>query len=140
MEWVEKLNGFAAKIHQQGAVIKPPEKPSPSELRATEVAPEVVEDKTATKKDELGGFHIVKATARSVADIKRIVMRDIQRYCDSLLDDGIRKPLCRLYSNLSQKYIGLFDQEKNEARCAIEPVDDIYGFEEQWEVTVGDCG
>lgn len=44
---------------------------------------------------------------------------------------------CLLYFNRSQKYVGLFDQEKNETRHAIESVDDIYGFAEQPKATAG---
>jgi hypothetical protein len=128
------------KSAMNGVAIKPPEQASASEPIATEAAPEIVEDKIATTEDELEGFHIVKAIVRSVTDVKRIVMRDTQSYCGVLLDDNNRKPICRLHFNRSQKYIGLFDQEKNETRHAIESVDDIYGFAEQLKVTVGYYG
>jgi len=123
-----------------GVAIKPPEQASPSESIATEAAPEVVEDKISTTEEELEGFHIVKASVRSVTDVKCVVMRDTQSYCGVLLDDNNRKPICQLPSNRSQKYIGLFDQEKNETRHAIESVDDIYGFAEQLKAAVGYYG
>ena len=119
-----------------GVAFKPPEQASPSESIATEAAPEVVEDKISTTEEDLEGFHIVKAIVRSVADVKCIVMRDTQSHCGVLLDDNNRKPICRLHFNRSQKYIGLFDQEKNETRHAIESVDDVYGVAEQLKVTV----
>lgn len=64
-------------------------------------------------------------------------MRDTQSYCGVLLEDNNRKPICRFHLNRSQKYIGLFDQEKNETRQAIESVDDIYGFAEQLKAAAG---
>lgn len=128
------------KSAMNGVAIKSPEQAPPAEPIATEAAPEVVEDKIATTEDELEGFHIVKAIVRSVTDVKRIVMRDTQSYCGVLLDDNNRKPICRLHFNRSQKYIGLFDQEKNETRHAIESVDDIYGFAEQLKAAVGYYG
>jgi len=95
------------------------------------------EEKVTTTIEEMEGFHIVKAIVRSAVDVKRIAMRDTQSYCGVLLDDNNRKPICRLHFNRGQKYIGTFDQEKNETRNPIESVDDIYNFADQLRVTVG---
>ncbi|MDN8600855.1 type I restriction enzyme HsdR N-terminal domain-containing protein [Citrobacter sp. S2-9] len=83
-----------------------------------------------TTMDELEGFHIVKAIVRTVIDAPRIVHRDTKSYFGILVDDNNRKPLCRLHFNRNQKYIGLFDLEKNETRHPIETLDDIYTFSE----------
>lgn len=48
-----------------------------------------------------------------------------------LLDDNNRKPICRLHFNTSQKYIGLFDEEKTEDRKPIDSLNDIYRFAEE---------
>lgn len=98
---------------------------------AVESAEEVGEDRVQTTLDELEGFHVVKAIVRAVVDAKRIVHRDTQSYFGVLLDDNNRKPICRLHFNRSQKYIGIFDAEKNETRHPITSVDDIYGFADQ---------
>jgi hypothetical protein len=100
-----------------------------------EVTGDAGEDRVQTTLDELEGFHIVKAIVRSVVDAKRIVHRDTQSYFGILLDDNNRKPICRLHFNRSQKYIGIFDGEKNESRHPIATVDDIYGFAEQLKGT-----
>lgn len=71
-------------------------------------------DKILTTLEELEGYHIVRALVRSVVDAKRIVQRDTQSYFGILLDDNNRKPICRLHFNRSQKYLGIFDEEKNE--------------------------
>jgi hypothetical protein len=96
---------------------------------------EPAEDKVNTTLEEMEGWHIVKAIVRSVIDVKRIAMRDTQSYCGILIDDNNRKPVCRLHFNRTQKYIGLFDQEKNETRHPIESVDDIYSFSDQLKTT-----
>lgn len=70
------------------------------------------EDKILTTLEELEGYHIVRAVVRSVVDAKRIVQRDTQSYFGVLLDDNNRKPICRLHFNRSQKYLGIFDEEK----------------------------
>lgn len=99
-----------------------------------EPAGDVGEDRIQTTLDELEGFHVVKAIVRSVVDAKRIVHRDTQSYFGILLDDNNRKPICRLHFNRAQKYLGVFDSEKNESRHPIASVDDIYGFAEQLKI------
>ena len=89
----------------------------------------------ATTMEELEGFHIVKAIVRVVLDAPRIVHRDTKSYFGILVDDNNRKPLCRLHFNRNQKYIGLFDLEKNETRHPIESLDDIYSFSDELKAT-----
>ena len=86
------------------------------------------ESDVVTTIDELEGFHIIKAIARAVIDSHRITHRDTKSYFGVLIDDNNRKPLCRLHFNRNQKYLGLFDLEKNETRHPIKSVDDIYSF------------
>jgi hypothetical protein len=95
------------------------------------------EDKVLTTLEELEGYHIVRAVVRSVVDAKRIVQRDTQSYFGILLDDNNRKPICRLHFNRSQKYIGIFDEEKNETRHPIGSVDEIYDYSDHLKKTVG---
>tara|TARA_R110000868_G_scaffold1986_6_gene15736 strand:+ start:1714 stop:2796 length:1083 start_codon:yes stop_codon:yes gene_type:complete len=97
---------------------------------------ESAEDKIITTLEELEGYHIVKAIVRSVVDAKRIIQRDTQSYFGVLLDDNNRKPICRLHFNRLQKYIGIFDQEKNETRYPISTLDEIYDFADQLKTTV----
>ena len=95
------------------------------------------EDKILTTLEEMEGYHIVRAVVRSVVDAKRIVQRDTQSYFGILLDDNNRKPICRLHFNRSQKYLGVFDEEKNETRHAISSIDEIYEYADQLKKTVG---
>lgn len=78
--------------------------------------------------EELEGYYIVKAITRAVLEAPRITHRDTKSYFGILVDDNNRKPLCRLHFNRTQKYIGLFDIEKNETRHPIATVDNIYSF------------
>lgn len=102
----------------------------------TEQQSESAEDKVITTLEELEGYHIVKAIVRPVVDSKRIVQRDTQSYFGILLDDNNRKPICRLHFNRVQKYIGIFDQEKNETRHPIGSLDEIYDFADQLKTTI----
>lgn len=108
---------------------------APTEAPA-EQQDESAEDKVITTLEELEGYHIVKAIVRSVVDSKRIVQRDTQSYFGILLDDNNRKPICRLHFNRLQKYIGIFDQEKNETRHPISSLDEIYDFADQLKTTI----
>lgn len=94
------------------------------------------EDRVTTTLEELEGFHIVKAIVRTAVESKRIIHRDTQSYFGVLLDDNNRKPICRLHFNRSQKYIGLFDKEKNETRHPIGSLDEIYNFADHLKETI----
>jgi len=81
-----------------------------------------------TTEEEMEGFYIVRAIASQKVPPTRIVHRDTKSYFGILLDDNNRKPICRLHFNTSQKYIGVFDQEKKETKHPIEEITDIYKF------------
>jgi hypothetical protein len=89
------------------------------------------DDKVVTTEEEIEGFMIVKAIVRHAVDVKRVAMRDNQSYCGVLLDDNNRKPICRMHFNRSQKYLGVFDEDKAETRIPINGVDDIYAHSEK---------
>jgi hypothetical protein len=84
-----------------------------------------------TTEEELEGYRIIRAIARQIVDVSRIAHRDTKSYFGILLDDNNRKPVCRLYFNSKQKYIGTFDNDKNVTRHAITDLDDIYNYANQ---------
>ena len=63
-------------------------------------------------------------------------MRDVRSYCGVLLDDNNRKPVCRLRFNAAQKYLGLFDNGKEEERVQIDGLDDIYRYSDRLKATI----
>ncbi len=89
------------------------------------------EDLIETTEEELEGFFIVKAILRGMVESKRIVHRDTQSYMGILLDDNNRKPLARLHFNREQKYLGVFNEEREETRIPIENLDEIYEHDEE---------
>lgn len=94
------------------------------------------DNKIITTEEELDAFRIIVAILRRKLPIERIVHRDTQSYFGILLDDNNRKPLCRLHLNGKNKYIGLFDKNKNESRQLINTIDDIYLFEKELLETI----
>lgn len=93
-------------------------------------------DGIQTTLQEIEAFQIVRAIACSEVAPARIAQRDTKTYFGVLLDDNNRRPIARLWFNTSQKYIGLFDAEKNETRHPIDSLDEIYQFAEKIRETV----
>ncbi|MCA9552837.1 MAG: type I restriction enzyme HsdR N-terminal domain-containing protein [Myxococcales bacterium] len=89
-----------------------------------------------TTPEEVEGFNMVRAIASQTVAPERVVMRDAKSYCSVLLDDNNRKPICRLRFNAKQKYIGLFDAEKNEERVPIDALTDIFKHAEKIKATL----
>lgn len=86
------------------------------------------EPEIVTTLEELEGYAIVKSLLNGFVDIKRITYRDNASYFNILLDDNIRKTICRLYFNSSQKYIGLMPNGK-EHKKPIDNLDAIFHYE-----------
>ena len=91
----------------------------------------IPENEIVTTPEEMNGYYAVKSIVREVVDARRITIRDAKSYCVINLDDNNRRPICRLHFNRSQKYVGMFDGDRNEERIPIETVDDIYGVSEK---------
>ncbi|CAN0523135.1 unnamed protein product [Laminaria digitata] len=98
------------------------------------------DDGIITTEEELEGFYIVRAIMSEVVDSERVVMRDVKSYCGVLLDDNNRQPICRLHFNSSQKYLGVFDDEKNEEKMPIDAPSDIVNFRAQLQATASFYG
>ncbi len=106
--------------------------------QSVEVTVETTDDSGETKRDDKGaivtteaeieGFHIIKAILRQNVDPHRIISRDTQSYFGILLDDNNRKPLARLYFNRSQKYLGLFNEQREESKIPITDLNEIYNY------------
>ena len=93
--------------------------------------------KTETTEEELHAYYIVRAILTQAVDPARVVMRDQKSYCSVLLDDSNRKPICRLWFNAAQKYVGVFDAEKNETRVPIGTLTEIYRLSDRLREAVG---
>lgn len=91
----------------------------------------VAEDGVVTTEEEIAAYRIIKAIACRDVDPERITMRDAKSYCSIFLDDNNRKPVARLFFNTKQKYIGLFDENKNVTRHPIDSLNGIYAFADQ---------
>jgi hypothetical protein len=91
-----------------------------------------------TTEEEIQGLYIVRAIAADVIeDVERVAMRDQKSYCAIHFDDTNRQPVCRLRFNSSRvKYVGLFDEAKNETKHKIEKPTDIYQHRKEIQETI----
>lgn len=107
-------------------------KEEPREEQIQPVPPTSAEVKGIEFTDlEREGFFIVKSILRTKIDGNRIYYRDTQRYLNILLDDNIRKTVCRLHLNASKKYLTWTDDLGKEAKVEINSLDNIYDYTEQ---------
>lgn len=83
-----------------------------------------------TTLEELEGLAIVKAILNGVVDITRVTYRDTVNYFNVILDDNIRKTICRLYFNRAQKYIAFIEGTK-ENRIPINGATSVFDYKEQ---------
>jgi hypothetical protein len=92
-------------------------KKQPEEVSLGTTIPQPVSEKedsgVITTDEEWEGYYFVKAILNDIIDPSRIIIRDAKSYCPILLDNN-KKPICRLYFNSKQKFVGFFDNEKRE--------------------------
>lgn len=89
-----------------------------------------------TTEEEREGYRIVRAIVCGEVPATRVIGRDTKTYFGVLLDDNNRKPIARLWFNRSKRYLGVFDENKNETRMPIGEVEDIYAHADQLRKTV----
>lgn len=131
----ERIEGrLKSALREEEAAVAPAADEPPAD--AGDAGDARAEADVVTTDEERDGYHIVRAIVREVVDVSRVAARDVKSYFGVLLDDNNRKPICRLHFNTSQKYLGLFDADKNEERIPIVSVDDIYAYADRLKATV----
>lgn len=111
------------------------EEPTPSPNAPVEVSNDEEKSEITTTEIERTGFYMVQAILQEIIEAERVVMRDAKSYCAILLDDNNRKPICRLWFNTANLYLGLFTQ-KTEEKVHISKVSDIYKYADRLKETV----
>lgn len=106
------------------------------EVKEEAVPNENKEKAVETTSDEMEAFYIVKSILRQQVDASRIFFRDTQSYFNIILDDNIRKTICRVYLNGNRRHLGTFDASKKEVKYELTTLDDIYQYGEHLRATV----
>lgn len=91
-----------------------------------QVKSEERDSKIVTTAEEIESFYVVKSILRESVSADRIFYRDYQGFFSVLIDDSVRKCVCRLYLNGKTKFIGIFNSNKEETKIQIEGIDDIF--------------
>jgi predicted type IV restriction endonuclease len=82
-----------------------------------------------TTEEEIVGYVLIKLILKEYLDPRRIYYRDNKSYFNVILDDSIRKWVCRLGFNSTNKYIQLNDEKKTFIK--IDSVNDIMNYKEE---------
>lgn len=94
-------------------------------------------DGIVTTEEEWEGYYFIKAILHDVIDPSKIVMRDAKSYCAILFENNNRKPICRLYFDGKQKFVGVFNnKEKGETKIAINNLSDMFKLGDAIKATV----
>lgn len=110
------------------------------EAQPSEVSPDENQDppvkeehlpKIQTTEEELEGYFIVRSILREAIPVGRISYKDTESYLSILLDNNIRKWICRLQLNGSQKSIIIADESKKGIKHTLESVDNIYNLSKE---------
>jgi predicted type IV restriction endonuclease len=82
-----------------------------------------------TTEEEIEGYVLIKLILKEVVDPSRVFYRDNRSYFNVLLDDNIRKWICRLGFNGANKYIQLNDGKRTNIK--IDSVNDVLDYKEE---------
>ncbi|MBD1382339.1 type I restriction endonuclease [Metabacillus arenae] len=82
-----------------------------------------------TTEEEIEGYVLIKLMLKENIDASRIFYRDNKSYFNVLIDDNIRKWICRLGFNTSNKYIQINDELKTTYK--LESVNDILLYKDE---------
>ncbi|WP_078393884.1 hypothetical protein [Shouchella patagoniensis] len=99
------------------------EKEEPENLEDLPVLenPEIV-----TTEEEIEGYAISKILLKELVEDERVFYRDNKSYFNILLDDNIRKWLCRLYLNGANKTVQFNDEERTSVN--LEKISDLTNY------------
>ncbi|GGE31337.1 endonuclease [Pullulanibacillus camelliae] len=127
----EKVNDKLQKaLNSTSANTEEPEADGVREVAATEQVPVTPpEEQIVTTEEELEGYVFIKLILKELVDVSRVFYRDNKSYFNVLLDDNIRKWVCRLGFNTGNKYIQLNDE--NRTSYKVERVDEIMEYKEE---------
>lgn len=90
---------------------------------------EAIDPEIITTQEEIEGYVTVKVLIKDTLPPERVYYRDNRSYFNVLIDDNIRKWVCRLYLNSSNKSIMLNNEERTV--LPLESVSDLINYKDQ---------
>lgn len=86
------------------------------------------DNKINTTIDELESYAIVKSILRNIVDANRIYYKDTQSYFGILLDNNIRKWICRVDIRKNKVILIIPDENKKEIKYNLSSIDELYNY------------
>lgn len=102
---------------------------APSDPEPPEVPPAI--HKIVTTEEELEGFFIIKQMLKDSFDYSRITYKDTESYFNVLIDNNVRKWICRLYINSKGKSIAFNNPLYGKEKFEINSMLDLYQHEDK---------
>lgn len=87
------------------------------------------EPEIVTTQEELEGYITVKVLLQGIVSSERVFYRDNQSYFNILIDDNIRKWVCRLYLNRSNSKSVVLNDE-NKTSLPLESISDLMKYKD----------
>ena len=84
-----------------------------------------------TTEEELEAYYIIKSILRQHINADRILYKDVQSYFGINIDGKVKQTICRLYFNSKNKSILIFAPDKTEIEHQLNPLDDIYQYQDE---------
>lgn len=135
----DSLDQFLSeKINERLKSAMKPETAKAPDAQSTEIKPAMEPvDLIVTTDEEWEGYYFVKAILHDVVDPSKVVMKDAKSYCAILYENNNRRPICRLYFDSKQKYIGIFNnKDRQETKIAINSIQELFKLGDQLKATV----
>ena len=109
---------------EQSASTAQPEKPDQGSSHDSEAA----KPKVITSLEELEAFYTVKSILREAVDPKRVSYKDTASYFSILVDNNVRRWVCRLWFGETKKAFCLQAEDKSEAWVSFSSIDDLFKY------------
>lgn len=89
-----------------------------------------------TTEEELRAFYLIQSILVPLYECSRVGYRDTKSHFSVILDNSIKKPICKLLLTDKKKVLMLFDVDKKGERIDIESIEDIYNYRDRIIATV----
>ena len=89
-----------------------------------------------TTADEVEAFEMVQEIVEGVVPPDRVVIKDTRSYCGVLLDNNVRRPICRFYFGRDKYQLRLINEDKTETKVDLATIEDLAQHAEALQATV----
>ena len=128
------LNAFVSELMNDKISAALKTETSAEETKKEEIAEEAVEEpasKIHTTEQEIEAFYIIKSILAEFISPDEISYKDTETYFGVLLDNNIRKWVCRLKLDGRKKFIIIPDENKKEVRYDLSTSNDLYSLRKE---------